>query len=88
MAESLSSNTDSSTSTKSNYSPSSNLTSVLTYNYKGIPLLYSTITPVAYELTEIEKLIKEETNGNVIIETDKNTMKCLMEIKQGELALM
>ena len=26
---------------------------------------------------------KEETNGNVIIEPDKKTMKCLMEIKQG-----
>ena len=64
---------------------SSNITSVFNYNYKGIPLLYSTITPGAYELTDIAKLIKEETNGNVIIEPDKNTMKCLMEIKQGAL---
>ena len=39
----------------------------------------------AYELTEIAQLIKEETNGNVIIEPDKNTMKCLMEIKQGAI---
>ena len=30
----------------SNSSP--NITSVLNYNYKGIPLLYSTITPGAY----------------------------------------
>ena len=48
-------------------------------------MLYSTITPGAYELTDIAELIKEETDGNVIIEPDKNTMKCLMEIKQGAL---
>ena len=65
---------------------SPNITSILNYNYKGIPLLYSTITPGAYELTDIAELIKEETDGNVIIEPDKNTMKCLMEIKQGALS--
>ena len=43
------------------------------------------ITPGAYELYEIAELIKEETNGNVIIEIDKNTMKCLMEVKQGAI---
>ena len=58
---------------------SPNITSILNYNYKGIPLLYSNITPRAYELTDIAELIKEETEGNVIIEPDKNTMKCLME---------
>ena len=63
-----------------------NITSILNYNYKGIPLLYSTITPGANELTDIAELIKEETGGNVIIEPDKNTMKCLMEIKQGALS--
>ena len=41
--------------------------------------------PGAYELIEIAELIKEETNGNVIIEPDKNTMKSLMEIKQGAI---
>ena len=56
---------------------SPNITSILNYNYKGIPFLYSNITPGAYELTDIAELIKEETNGNVIIEPDKNTMKCL-----------
>ena len=45
----------------------------------------SAVTPGAYESTEIAQLIKEETNGNVIIEPDKNTMKCLMEIKQGAI---
>ena len=65
---------------------SPNITSVLNYNYKGVPLLYSTITPGAYELTDIAELIKEETDGNVIIEPDKNTMKCLMEIKQGAIS--
>ena len=44
------------------------------------------ITPGAYELTEIAELKKkQETNGNVIIEPDKNTMKCLMEMKQGAI---
>ena len=41
------------------------------------------VIPGAYELIEIAELIKEETNVNVIIEPDKNTMKSLMEIKQG-----
>ena len=53
---------------------SPNITSILNHNYKGIPLLYSTITPGAYELTDIAELIKEETDGNVIIEPDKNTI--------------
>ena len=44
------------------------------------------VIPCAYELTEIAELIKKETNGNVIIEPNKNTMKCLMEIKQGSLS--
>ena len=39
----------------------------------------------AYELIEIAELIKEETNGSVIIEPDRNTMKSLMEIKQGAI---
>ena len=65
---------------------SPNITSILNYNYKGIPLLYSTVTPGAYELTDIAELIKEETDGNVIIEPDRNKMKCLMEIKQGALS--
>ena len=43
-------------------------------------------TPIAYELTEIAELIKkEETNVNVIIEPDKNTMKCLMKINKGAI---
>ena len=43
------------------------------------------IIPGAYELFEIAELIKEETNSNVIIESDKNTMKSLMEVKQGAI---
>ena len=39
----------------------------------------------AYELFEIAELIKEETNGNLIIESDKNTMKSLMEVKHGAI---
>ena len=70
----------------SNNNTDSNITSVLNYNCKGFPLLYSLITPGAYELTDIAELIKEETDGNVIIEPDENTMKCLMEIKQGAIS--
>ena len=43
------------------------------------------VIPGAYELIEIAELIKEETIGNVIIEPDKNTMKSLIEIKQGAI---
>ena len=43
------------------------------------------IIPGAYELFEIAELLKEETNGNVIIESDKKTMKSLMEVKQGAI---
>ena len=46
---------------------------------------YFTVIPGAYELIEIAELIKEETNGNVIIEPDMNTMKRFMEIKQGAI---
>ena len=45
------------------------------------------VIPGAYEFTEIAKLLKEETNGNVIIEPDKNTMKCLMEKKRSSFNL-
>ena len=69
--------------TKSHFSP--NITSVLNYYYNGIPLLFSTITPGAYELTDIAEIIKEETDGSVIIEPDKNTMKSKVEIKQESL---
>ena len=44
------------------------------------------VIPKANELIEIAELIKEETNGNVIIEPDKSTMKSLMEIKQGAIS--
>ena len=43
------------------------------------------VIPGAYQLIEIAELIKEETNGNVIIEPDEKTMKSLMEIKQGAI---
>ena len=46
------------------------------------------ITSGAYELSEIAEIIKEETEGNVIIEVDKNTMKCKMEKNKEYLALM
>ena len=43
------------------------------------------VIPGAYELIELAELIKEETNGNVIIEPDKKTMKCLMQINEGAI---
>ena len=57
--ENLSSNSNCNSNSNSNTNSinSSNITSVLNYNYKGIPLLYSTITPGAYELTDIAELI-------------------------------
>ena len=64
--------------------------SVFNVNRVNNQFLYSdkkAITPGAYELTEIAELIKEETNGNVIVEPDKNTMKCLIEIKEGAINL-
>ena len=66
--------------------------SVFNVNRRNNPFLYSNsninkaITPGAYELTEIAELIKEETDGNVIIEPDKKTMKSLMDIKQGAIS--
>ena len=39
---------------------SPNITSILNYNYKGVPLLHSTITPGAYQLTDIAELIKKK----------------------------
>ena len=71
--------------------------SVFNVNRRNNQILYDTqgetwidtrmlaVIPGAYELIEISELIKEETNANVIIEPDKNTMKNLMEIKQGAI---
>ena len=47
------------------------------------PHVNKVIIPGAYELIELAELIKEATNGNVIIEPDKNTLKCKMEVQQG-----
>ena len=62
---------------------------VLNVNRRNNQFLYEenilAIIPGAYELIEIAELIKEETNGNIIIESDKNTMKSLMEVKQGAI---
>ena len=41
------------------------------------------IPPGSYELTDMADIIKQETNNNVIIQVDKNTMKCKIEVKQG-----
>ena len=43
------------------------------------------IIPGAYDLFEKAELKKEETNGIVITEFDKNTMKSLMEVKQDAI---
>ena len=85
LPQALSSDPNFKSSPNPNSNSSLNIISVLNYNYKGIPLLYSTIAPGAYESTDIAELIKQESDGNVITEPDKNTMKCLMEIKQGAI---
>ena len=41
------------------------------------------IPPGSYELTDMADIIKQETNNNVIIQVDKNTMKCKTEVEQG-----
>ena len=64
---------------------SSKIASITNYN-KGTPILYSTIRPSAYKLSDIAELIQEETESNVIIEPDKITMKCKIEIKEGALS--
>ena len=41
------------------------------------------IPPGSCELTDIADIIKQETNNNILIQVDKNTMKCIMEVLQG-----
>ena len=86
LPQALSSDPNFNSSPNPNSNFSSNITSVPNYNYKGMPLPYSTITPGAYELTDMAEIIKDGIDGNVIIEPDKNTMICLMEIKQGAIS--
>ena len=43
----------------------------------------SIIPPGSYELTDMVDIIKQETNNNVLIQVDKNTMKCKMEVLHG-----
>ena len=76
---------DSSSNPNASYNSSSNITSIPIYN-NWTPISHSTTTPGAFELSEIAELIKEETDGNVIIEVDKNKRKCKMETKQGVLS--
>ena len=59
LPQALSSDPNFNSSSNPNSNSSPKITSVLNYNYKGIPLLYSTITPGAYELTDIAELIKK-----------------------------
>ena len=79
-----SSNTNTNTNCSSNFR--SNIKSTPNYHKNRTPILYSTIILGAYDLSEIAELIKEEANGSVILEPDKNTMKCRMELKQGALS--
>ena len=41
------------------------------------------IPPGSCELTDMADIIKQETINNVIIQVDKNTMKCKLGVKQG-----
>ena len=63
--------------------------SVFNVNRRNNQFLYQekilAVIPGAYELFKIAEIIKNlrETDSNIIIEPDKNTTKCIMEIKQG-----
>ena len=63
--------------------------SVIKVKRRNIHFLYDgealVVIPGAHELIEIAELINKETNANVTIDSDKNTMKYIMEIKQGAL---
>ena len=41
------------------------------------------IPPGSYELTDMADVIKQETNKNVLIQVDINTMKYKLEVLQG-----
>ena len=41
----------------------------------------------SYELTDIADVIKQETNNNVLIHIDKNTMKCKLEVLHGVIII-
>ena len=41
------------------------------------------IPPGSYELTDIADIIKQETNTKILIQVEKNSMKCKMEVLQG-----
>ena len=43
------------------------------------------IPPGSYELTDMADILKQEANNNVLIQVDKNTMKCKMEVLQGDI---
>ena len=45
-----------------------------------------TIPPGAYEIVDIADIIKQETNNNVLIQADKNTMKCKVEVIQDVIS--
>ena len=41
------------------------------------------IPPGSYQITDIADIIKQETNEKILIQVDKNTMKCKTEVLQG-----
>ena len=41
------------------------------------------IPPGSYELTDIADIIKQVTNNKILLQVDKNTMKCKLEVLQG-----
>ena len=41
------------------------------------------LPPGSYELTDMIDIIKHETNNNVLIQVNKNTMKCKIEVLHG-----
>ena len=43
------------------------------------------IPPGSYELTDIVDITKQETYNKILIHVDKNTMKCKLEVLQGDI---
>ena len=68
-------------SVSSSSNANSNITSIPNYN-NDTPKFYPSITPGARVIWNI-RINKKETDDNVKIEPDRNTMKCAIKTKEG-----
>ena len=56
-------------------------------NYLNASMI-STIPLGAYKLVDIGDIIKQETKNNVLIQAEKNTMKCKTEMLQDDVVII